>query len=400
MYQQQNGVTKMSTWQLIKSLRSFEKGLINGYFTINFAANIPCDIINLCSLYLFILDEFDSESALQCNISGLNNTVASFKNTNESTIKMAKVFTHQKIKPTGKYHWQLSISSFNGKNLEFGFVNNHLPSGHFRIKPCPSQRIIDIYLDTDNKTISINTQYYRDQKQLAIDHATGEFQFFINAFDTQAFVIELLQYDNSNHYIHILSKYPQHITSNIGYAQCIFNSNDKIKHYEIALKQFPYVESWNDAYLECLIDNKQREQAYKHALKYKKGVNSIAKLINYYARKEKNEYGHNLSSILTDEQLVFHDLCFQAAYCSGVLGHYKHAVKYYQMFCDQHCTDDNEEMKDNINVCIGNMANIYYFDFDDDKKALELYLKLNEKELARRKFNAKIGSCYYKFKEY
>eukprot|EP01083_Nonionella_stella_P062181 161755_1 len=397
----------MSTLSLVSSLRSPEKDLIHGYFRIHFSDNAPSDIIHLCLLYCFILDEFDTEYSMKATIQGFNHCTA-FIPASVSSEAYDETFIacHNLIQPTGKYHWAFTVTpNANDKtatqtdaSISIGLLQNH----SFRQIYHTITAKVDIYIDVEEQTMTaVNSTLIHTPYTTPLRYQSDEdtrLMLSIGCKPSTSYTVEMVEYHHSIHFLHHLQINPSDAVSNVGYAQCVHDPAQRMKYYATALRMYPFVEDWNNEYLSCLIHIGQHNKAYDHAIQYKKGATSIAKLIEYFCNESQDELSYNLCQLLSDEQLQAHELVFQSAYCCSLVGSKEDAIKYYQMYHDLHC--DDEEMKANTSICIGNMAQIYYFDFDDDARALELYLQLDEEEIKRRRFNAKIGSCYYKFKQY
>ncbi len=252
----------MSRLPFLDGLRQFEKSLVNGYFISNYSNEVPMDVIKLCTMFCFILDEFNETIPSHCldiNIEGLNNTIVNRDINNMQNRPKVKsmVLGRHLIKPnTGKYHWKLKILNMSktGNGIKIGFINKTMAMAtlsskmryYYSVKYSNWKRegkIYDLYFDYDEmKTSIISAKYSHSQMT---DKAIDKMNYYLAVqFRTNA-TIELIEYNASNWYLHSINN---EMTSNknglmqIGLANCEYNKNIKLKYFENALQMNPNIE--------------------------------------------------------------------------------------------------------------------------------------------------------------
>eukprot|EP01084_Bolivina_argentea_P152586 266157_1 len=381
----------------------FATTLLHGYCRLNFNNNIPNEIINLFTFYCFILDEFEYSIPNLTAIPNeqetilINNTIVTATDT--------YLLTRNSLKPIGQYHWSFKITNCAAW-ITFGFIqNDHYITGY---KANPSDKwndliIFHVYFNCDTMTVVYDfevNQYYHNGSTIELKLNTfNDFKLCLHLINSAT--IEMIDFSDVNWFIH---QTDIDAITHIKYAESVPEIHEKIKHYSIALTQHPTVESWNNYYLNCLQKNDQHEKAYIHAMSYKKGHRAISKLIGYFCvhpkikqNRKYIEYSHQLCRILTNKELKKYDLYFETAFCCYKFGDKPEAIKYYQLYHDQHQNNNTKQKR--VTRCIGNMAKIYLH-LNDIIKALELFLSLSKAEIDRRNFNSMIGRCYYQLKQY
>eukprot|EP01084_Bolivina_argentea_P213734 362916_1 len=337
----------MSIVKAAHSIRSYERCLIVGYFDINFNKHIPSEIIQLCILYCFIFDEFDSNTInINTQIQGINNTIATC-NIEEDCID---IFCRNSHQPSGKYHWTFEISYTESITMEFGFIQNNIRFGNHKfnlwywsVSPIEKQATCHIYLDTDNN-IAIFQQQDCDDEIIQLEKTFNN----INTFKLYMCLIkgkikiEITDFNNSNWYITQLLHNKNDPISNAGYANCICDAKEKINYYSIALTSIPNVELWNQEYLLCLLILKEYDKAYNHAIKYEKGAASILKLAGYFCvKREDYKNAYKLFMLCNLNEIKDSNFYYAIAYCCREVGEFNKALKYCKLYFDKNSTDYN-----------------------------------------------------------
>eukprot|EP01084_Bolivina_argentea_P116605 207154_1 len=325
----------MSRLMILDGLRQFEKSLVNGYFITNYNNEVPMDIIKLCTIFCFILDEFNETIPSNCeeiNMEGLNNTIVNvqFDNVEHTIMQKQKkiVIARNLIKPnTGKYHWKLNILSMSniGNGVKIGFINKQNATfsckmrHYYSVKYSTWKRnakLYHLYFDSDTMKTNIISEKYKHSPITDTANDKMHYQLAIQ-FRTDT-MIELIEYNASNWYSYNINN---EMDSNenglmqIGLANCEFDKNIKLKYYENALKINPNIELWNDLYLQNLNALQKYDCGYNYAIKYKKGMNGIAELAESFIAQKQIEKGFELLSLLSDSQLILTKSNLRYGYC-------------------------------------------------------------------------------------
>eukprot|EP01084_Bolivina_argentea_P290049 498164_1 len=403
----------------MSSLRTYQKTLVNGYFTLHFDKYTPQEIVNICIYYCFLLDEFDAKNTSnKLSVIGTNNTIIqAVPDTNDKDtdgkehenkqalpVLAATAMTKNIINSPAKYHWAFNITNSTSSKFNFLLIDNDTNNDYKCSSICswwsfPSNNTVTLhmYLDTELKQVINKCNNVTEQIKITKWDEIKDCRLKIRISENINATVEIIEYHNSNLYTQQLLHNPYDPIANIGYAHTICDIQTKIKYYSKALYVCPYVNAWNNEYLSYLIKLKQYNQAYKHAIKFKKGQDSIATLVAYYYDIDKYDNAYNLLMLLHENILLKNDLYFEIAYCSSKSGDSDAALKYYQKYLDYH--EDDETNKENTSICIGNMARIQCKN-DRYEPALDLFLRLTQAQIDERNVNDDIAYCYRKMKQF
>eukprot|EP01084_Bolivina_argentea_P213733 362912_1 len=392
----------MSLLKATKSIRFWERSLISGYFMTNCDKIIPSEIIQLCILYCFILDEFDStNNNTHSKIYGLNNTITDCEVIESNPIHIYSRNTHQ---PTGIYHWTFKISHSVTTILSFGFMQNNECIGTHQISLWTwsflirqSERIYHVYLDTINNVSAFTFESgdigkYTTEDLKKLDNM-NPFKLYITVLKGKA-TIEMTNFRNSNWYTTQLLHNKTDPIANVGYAQCLYDIKQRIKHYSIALNGFPDVELWNGQYLSCLMTLNEYDKAYEHAIIYQKGQYEINQLSERYFFQHEYAKSYELFQLINIKEIDKDGSLCNSAYqrmanCCRKLKKLKEAIKYFKLHIEYNPNDVN----------VHNLISCVYDDckeFDDGRKWALKALDLAKTDNDKNRMLTNIGvNAYY-----
>eukprot|EP01083_Nonionella_stella_P122293 367895_1 len=138
----------------MQCLRPEEKYLVHGYFVLTFDQYTPKEIIDLCTLYCFVLDEFESNTANNIEVKGVNHCTAVI-HAYLDRMPNGFMFTRNIIDTPGKYHWAFEVT--NAQNATFDFQLWQSKYQSTKICSCGSQTndvlTLHIYVDMATKTV-------------------------------------------------------------------------------------------------------------------------------------------------------------------------------------------------------------------------------------------------------
>eukprot|EP01084_Bolivina_argentea_P303785 524586_1 len=244
----------MSTLKLLQNLRPFEKQLLQGYIRSCCNKYIPTVIIQLCTSYCYILDEFMGEyhnTLYYIDVDGINNAICNINTATVPSPNKLKIVGRNIISKCGKYHWQFKLiqnicyPNTIHNNFGFGLIINEQSSSIINLTQQLSvkEHYIDLYVDLDDHIMCVLVDMkLKTTQQLPVENNSthNKYRFAIQIDKNINSKIELISYHESNWYIN-----KNNALSYEGYAKCMYDVEKKIKYYNNALSIFN-LESWNN----------------------------------------------------------------------------------------------------------------------------------------------------------
>eukprot|EP01084_Bolivina_argentea_P068789 125213_1 len=254
--------------------------IIVGYIkSISF--HTPFGIMQTISCFLFfVLDEWKitSKDKYTLSIHGLQRNICKFLTNKYQTVYGKNIIYE------GVHKWTLQVLESTTCAIMVGVKSNKSSSYLCKTYPQQNRCVIEIYLNLVVKTLNImlNGETVYDRTDININRKIGyKLQISSSGMNTS---VQILSYHNLKWYRNILHRNMNDPFANAGYAETIYNIDQKIKYYRKALNILSDNHTWNDEYLLCLITKKQHQYAYECILKWKhfKAIKSISKLANYF----------------------------------------------------------------------------------------------------------------------